>query len=149
MVLPNVICLCFCIFTVNRTCKSTMFSCADRIQGQCIALSKKCNGQVDCHDGSDENPEMCHCPNMFTCGNGLCIQKHFVCDGHNDCDDGLDEAKCPSMYCYNIHTKSGIGVLLSLVEFVPILVGYLYIVESCYFLGSHCTKYLEFMLYLI
>ncbi|WAR10069.1 LRP1-like protein [Mya arenaria] len=85
----------FPCLTANRTCPPDFWTCTNRTQGQCIALSKKCDSVIDCHDASDENPEMCGCPEgSFTCKNHACIPKLLKCDGVGDCLDNSDEMDC-------------------------------------------------------
>ena len=73
-----------------------MFTCLDRAQGQCIPLSKKCDMQLDCKDGSDESYEFCQCPpGHFLCNeSNECIPKAYRCDGNADCADSSDEKGC-------------------------------------------------------
>ena len=86
---------------------------------RCIAEERKCDGNIDCKDGSDESDccELlvhavydsslvaaistagdtdCHvgfgyirCPY-----NGRCIPSEWRCDGNNDCVNGSDEVNC-------------------------------------------------------
>uniref|UniRef100_A0A915IYS4 Uncharacterized protein n=1 Tax=Romanomermis culicivorax TaxID=13658 RepID=A0A915IYS4_ROMCU len=69
----------------------------------CIPYGKRCNGEFDCQDSSDE--AACQVidgclSNQFSCRKpaGICVAEHRVCDGAPDCLDGSDEAFCLS-YC--------------------------------------------------
>ncbi|KAI8432505.1 hypothetical protein MSG28_013506 [Choristoneura fumiferana] len=74
------------------------FSCST--EGiECIPLTWRCDGRVDCSDGSDE---LMHCghknttactPDEFSCGS-LCIRSAARCDGVADCQFAEDEADC-------------------------------------------------------
>uniref|UniRef100_A0A8D9BTS8 Very low-density lipoprotein receptor n=1 Tax=Cacopsylla melanoneura TaxID=428564 RepID=A0A8D9BTS8_9HEMI len=80
----------------NRTCTSTEFRCKNN---RCIPKQWQCDGEKDCTDGSDEEPDVCNVKsckdkNMFRCGTGLCISKDWVCDRQEDCSDGADEKGC-------------------------------------------------------
>ncbi|XP_021573646.1 low-density lipoprotein receptor [Carlito syrichta] len=82
------------------TCKSGDFSCGGRIN-RCIPQFWKCDGQVDCENGSDEQgcpPKTCT-QDEFPCHDGKCISRQFVCDSDRDCLDGSDEASCPVLTC--------------------------------------------------
>eukprot|EP01083_Nonionella_stella_P067475 178522_1 len=85
--------------------------------GSCIPFAKRCDGVVDCDDGSDEGrAQNCQlviskieCSNQlnittlsdeysqkwsgyFKCTNGQCIDAQYACDGvPGDCVDGSDE----------------------------------------------------------
>lgn len=66
----------------------------------CIPLSWKCDGHVDCENGSDE-PSTCEqrtcSQNQFRCNNSKCIPKSWTCDNEDDCGDNSDETiQCPS-----------------------------------------------------
>ncbi|CAJ1075707.1 low density lipoprotein receptor a [Xyrichtys novacula] len=83
-----------------RTCRSTEFSCADRLN-QCVPSSWRCDGKADCENGADEQscaPKQCT-TTEFRCRNNQCISSAFVCDDEADCDDGSDEASCPPATC--------------------------------------------------
>ena len=39
------------------SCRQDQFTC--KSGNQCLAGYKECDGNVDCHDGSDESPDIC------------------------------------------------------------------------------------------
>ncbi|KAF5307276.1 hypothetical protein FQR65_LT06992 [Abscondita terminalis] len=68
--------------------------------GDCISLSKVCDGVIHCRNGADE----LNCPNNcdskincsclkseMKCANGKCVPKFKFCDKFNDCGDWSDE----------------------------------------------------------
>ncbi|KAG8239183.1 hypothetical protein J437_LFUL018923 [Ladona fulva] len=63
-----------------------------------IPLLKVCDGNADCSNMADEDPDLCYrrrCPpNYFQCTYGACIKQTLQCDGVNDCLDQSDEALC-------------------------------------------------------
>lgn len=75
--------------------------------GKCIPLRWRCDFDMDCSDGSDEDPTMCadlyrECSESeFKCANNKCIQKSWRCDNDNDCGDPerSDEKDCLVYQC--------------------------------------------------
>ncbi|XP_064182725.1 low-density lipoprotein receptor-related protein 1B-like isoform X2 [Anguilla rostrata] len=88
--------------TAPQRCKSEEFRCRNQ---RCVQLSWKCDGDDDCMDGSDEDPQICHnrsCPaDQFKCQNNRCIPKRWLCDGTNDCGNNEDESNltCSAQTC--------------------------------------------------
>lgn len=75
-------------------CSSDEFTCDS---GLCIALTRRCDKQFDCHDLSDETNCITICkPNEFACDSGDCIPLSKECDGTFDCPDATDELECPT-----------------------------------------------------
>lgn len=77
-------------------CKENQFNCEH--SRECIPLSWKCNGVVDCEQGEDEKDITCKCmnPNEFRCKSRGCVAMDTLCDGFSDCDDSSDEELCDS-----------------------------------------------------
>ena len=65
------------------------FTCTS---GEQVAANQRCDGMVQCADGSDE----AGCPEPFTCVDGSTIPSAWLCDGFDDCPDAADEAGCPA-----------------------------------------------------
>ncbi|XP_070563499.1 low-density lipoprotein receptor-related protein 4-like isoform X2 [Ptychodera flava] len=92
--------LILCGFTLEVTsvrCPNDNFRCSNQ---QCIPQRWICDGDRDCSDGSDEQPEICPgrscAPDHFSCkDDGFeCIVERWRCDGDEDCSNGRDEADC-------------------------------------------------------
>lgn len=77
---------------VLSTCRVYEFPCKD---GRCIDQFGKCDGKVNCADGSDETSETCGkeaCPYFsFRCKYGACLSAGVKCNGVQDCADNSDE----------------------------------------------------------
>ncbi|KXJ25074.1 MAM and LDL-receptor class A domain-containing protein 2 [Exaiptasia diaphana] len=71
-------------------CSSDKFQCDNN---ECIQKDRRCDGDEDCSDRSDE--ERCICPsNMFQCSSAECIFAEQLCDKKDNCKDKLDERHC-------------------------------------------------------
>lgn len=77
--------------------------CAFRCDsGECMIESKRCDGNYDCADQSDERncaknrTVHAQCKfDEFTCADReQCIPRSWRCNQHDDCADGSDEVKC-------------------------------------------------------
>ncbi|XP_020300166.1 serine protease nudel-like [Pseudomyrmex gracilis] len=86
-------------FVSRKSVVRTTFTCEKILQT--IKLNKRCNGHLDCEDGTDE--ENCTCRDYLSN-----FQPTAICDGHLDCVDKTDENDCgicrdDEFYC----SKSG------------------------------------------
>ncbi|XP_074051330.1 MAM and LDL-receptor class A domain-containing protein 1 [Macrotis lagotis] len=91
------------VTTLPTICEADHFPCI--YTPQCVLLSRKCNGQEDCMDGTDE----LDCPTKFppqTCGKmefpcsaNECIPSILLCDGVPDCQFNEDESTCSNGHC--------------------------------------------------
>uniref|UniRef100_A0A4W5QI25 LDL receptor related protein 1 n=1 Tax=Hucho hucho TaxID=62062 RepID=A0A4W5QI25_9TELE len=83
--------------SVGRHCPLDEFQCNNTL---CKPLAWKCDGEDDCGDNSDENPDDCtkfQCPptRQFRCHNDrVCLPLARRCDGVDNCGDNSDEIHC-------------------------------------------------------
>ncbi|KAJ0060731.1 hypothetical protein NL108_017814 [Boleophthalmus pectinirostris] len=82
---------------MDRHCPQDEFQCNNTL---CKPLGWRCDGEDDCGDNSDEDPEQCvrfQCPptRQFRCHNDrVCLPVSKRCDGVNNCGDNSDELNC-------------------------------------------------------
>ncbi|XP_006894225.1 PREDICTED: atrial natriuretic peptide-converting enzyme [Elephantulus edwardii] len=73
-------------------CSPSHFKCRS---GRCILASRRCDGQADCDDDSDEENCGCEERNLWECpSNKQCLKHTVICDGFPDCPDSMDEKNC-------------------------------------------------------
>uniref|UniRef100_A0A3Q3XIF9 EGF-like domain-containing protein n=1 Tax=Mola mola TaxID=94237 RepID=A0A3Q3XIF9_MOLML len=88
-------------------CHTDEFQC--RMDGLCIPLRWRCDGDTDCMDLSDEKScegvtHTCDPAVKFGCRDSArCISKAWVCDGDSDCEDNSDEDNCEALVCKLSH----------------------------------------------
>ncbi|XP_040274841.1 atrial natriuretic peptide-converting enzyme [Bufo bufo] len=91
-------------------CSPSHFKC---LSGRCILASRRCDGEADCEDDSDEANCDCTERGLWQCpGNKMCIKHSMICDGFPDCIDELEEKNCSSctqdeLECANHECVSG------------------------------------------
>ncbi|KAB0791229.1 hypothetical protein PPYR_03029 [Photinus pyralis] len=81
-------------------CTPNEFRCAS--SGFCINSHYKCDGRMDCKDGSDEDWNTCNgnaCWGKIRCDNGRCIPHAWCCDRHSDdnCNVTIRHDCCPPL----------------------------------------------------
>uniref|UniRef100_A0A8C4UQQ7 Corin, serine peptidase n=1 Tax=Falco tinnunculus TaxID=100819 RepID=A0A8C4UQQ7_FALTI len=73
-------------------CSPSHFKCRS---GRCVLASRRCDGQADCEDDSDEESCGCRERGLWECPlKKLCIKHTMICDGFPDCPDMMDEKNC-------------------------------------------------------
>ncbi|XP_061440437.1 atrial natriuretic peptide-converting enzyme isoform X2 [Rhineura floridana] len=73
-------------------CSPSHFKCRS---GRCVLSSRRCDGQADCEDDSDEENCGCKERGLWECSSSkLCIKHTMICDGFPDCPDNVDETNC-------------------------------------------------------
>ncbi|KAK2161659.1 hypothetical protein LSH36_112g05094 [Paralvinella palmiformis] len=80
--------------TVMIPCDEDQFECS--VIRECIDISKRCDDNVDCEDGSDEEDDLCQATftcseNQYQCNDGSCISRTLLCDGEVHCISAEDE----------------------------------------------------------
>nr|XP_001495620.4 atrial natriuretic peptide-converting enzyme isoform X1 [Equus caballus] len=73
-------------------CSPSHFKCSS---GRCVLASRRCDGQADCDDDSDEENCGCEERELWECpSNKQCLKPIVVCDGFPDCPESMDEKNC-------------------------------------------------------
>ncbi|CAG0894277.1 unnamed protein product [Darwinula stevensoni] len=76
----------------DNGCPQSTLSCLTSKGDECLPLSARCNGSVECVNAVDELG--CCQSQEFLCDDGRrCVHTTWLCDGQRDCEDGSDEAQ--------------------------------------------------------
>lgn len=81
-------------------CSLNEFQC---VNGECTSLAHRCDSDVNCIDGSDE--EGCTClTTELPCSSGGCVPSTNLCDGIDDCRAGGEDERfcgeCVTLICF-------------------------------------------------
>ncbi|XP_066536368.1 MAM and LDL-receptor class A domain-containing protein 1 [Hoplias malabaricus] len=98
------------VTSIPPTCDPGYFQCVYLLE--CVPLSWRCDGEVDCADRSDEEwcasvvpgtvPPQNGCEvGQYRCSNGSCVPSLLRCDTVPDCPHGEDEYGCLVALCEN------------------------------------------------
>ncbi|KAF6129480.1 corin, serine peptidase [Phyllostomus discolor] len=73
-------------------CSPSHFKCGS---GRCVLASRRCDGEPDCDDDTDEANCGCKERDLWECpSNKQCVKNTVICDGFPDCPDSSDESNC-------------------------------------------------------
>ncbi|XP_046571738.1 low-density lipoprotein receptor-like isoform X2 [Haliotis rubra] len=95
--------------TPSYGCKHNFFRCDS---GYCIRADWRCDLDVDCSDGSDEQgcTQYPRCKKTdFQCADSQCIPDRWRCDGESDCGDHSDESDCGQVHQSDVAALNSSG----------------------------------------
>ncbi|XP_072043681.1 uncharacterized protein [Amphiura filiformis] len=101
----------------NVECNNETVKCPE---SYCIQLQHRCNGQMECPNGEDEQGcEMYTCPGRYRCrGYQFCLNQNQVCDGEEQCPYGDDEQFC-DLNCPDGCSCTGLSYICDSVIWTP------------------------------